>query len=213
MGSTFIFLDPDWPRRALAFLRGLFVASSKHARARASAVSPQARSRIGVGVMAFMGVWLGVQVLLPLRHWLYPGNVSWTEEGHILSWHMKLREKDGDLRSIIVEDPRTGARIEHDPEEILTRRQYRKMTTRPRLVYHYVQWLADRYQKEWGVRPHIYVDLWASLNGRRYQPLIDSTVDLAAARWVEGGNGWIVPLSVSLEDRAENGRGSIIMDD
>ena len=32
--------------------------------------------------------------LLFLRHWLYPGNVSWTEEGHRYAWHMKLRDKD-----------------------------------------------------------------------------------------------------------------------
>jgi hypothetical protein len=86
------------------------------------------------------------------------------------------------------------------------------MVTRPRMMYRYVQWVAREYEKDWGVRPQIYVDLWASLNGRRYQPMIDSTVDLAAQRMTEGGNKWIVPLSVALGDRAEH-MGGTIMDD
>ncbi len=48
------------------------------------------RQRMILGLLA---VWVGVQCLFPLRHWLYPGNVSWTEEGHRFAWHMKLRDK------------------------------------------------------------------------------------------------------------------------
>ena len=48
------------------------------------------RQRVIVGLLA---AWVGVQVLLPFRHWLYPGDVNWTEEGHKFSWHMKLRSK------------------------------------------------------------------------------------------------------------------------
>ena len=214
MGSTFLYLVPDWPRRVLAFLKGLFVATPRDAKPKPKPAAPgRAPAPVGHWVLAGMTVWLSIQVLMPVRHFLYGGNVSWTEEGHILSWHMKLREKDGELRSVIVENPKTGERIEHDPREILTRRQFRKMTTRPRLVHRYAQWLADRYEHQWGVRPRVYVDLWASLNGRRFQPLIDSSADLAAARMTEGGNSWIVPLSVSLQDRAENSRGGTIMDD
>ena len=43
----------------------------------------------------FLFVLLAVQCLVPFRHWLYPGSVHWTEEGHLFAWHMKLRYKSG----------------------------------------------------------------------------------------------------------------------
>ncbi len=46
-------------------------------------------------LMTAMGIYFIFQILLPLRHWTYPGNVNWTEEGHRLSWHMMLRVKGG----------------------------------------------------------------------------------------------------------------------
>jgi hypothetical protein len=75
-------------------------------------------------------------------------------------------------------------------------------------VHTYVDWLADGFERTWGVRPQVYVDLWASLNGRRYQPLIDATVDLASAPIRSGGNDWIVPLEVPLEDQLRSARTS-----
>src|SRR5690606_12785082 len=33
------------------------------------------------------------EILLPLRHWLIPGNFMWHERGFLFSWTMKLRHK------------------------------------------------------------------------------------------------------------------------
>lgn len=44
-------------------------------------------------IVALLSLWVAFQVLVPFRHLLYPGNVSWTEEGHRFAWHMKLRSK------------------------------------------------------------------------------------------------------------------------
>jgi hypothetical protein len=44
-------------------------------------------------VTVLLAVWVAFQTLVPFRHLLYPGNVSWTEEGHRFAWHMKLRSK------------------------------------------------------------------------------------------------------------------------
>ena len=45
-----------------------------------------------------LGVYLILQLVLPFRHFMYPGNVSWTEEGHVFSWHMMLRDKQATAR-------------------------------------------------------------------------------------------------------------------
>ena len=50
------------------------------------------RQRLTVGLLGLYEVF---QLLFPLRHYLYPGPVSWTEEVHYLAWQMKLRAKEG----------------------------------------------------------------------------------------------------------------------
>lgn len=201
MGSLFIYSAPDWPRVLGRRLADWFwrAPSTKRVagRTRGGASKRPAGTTpalLGGAAMAGIATYLVVQMLVPLRHWLYPGNVSWTEEGHVLSWHMKLRDKRGDMRAITLINPRTGEKVLHDARADLTRRQYGKMRNRPRMVLKYVHWLADRYERQWGVRPRIRVDLWASLNGRPMQPLIDPTRDLASVTPRFGPSEWIVPL-------------------
>jgi hypothetical protein len=117
---------------------------------------------------------------------------------------MKLRDKEGEIRDFAVIDPRTEKRIRHHPRRELTQRQYGKMVTRPRMLLRYVHWVADRYHRDHGVRPRIHADVWASLNGRRYQRLIDPAADLAAAPLGFSPSPWIVPLSTPLADRKDS---------
>jgi hypothetical protein len=114
------FCRPDWPRRAAGGCRrwigggGRVSSPSVEVAALAGrAASTDGASTIGrignpsydYGVMVGVAVWLGIQALLPLRHWLYPGDVNWTEEGHSFSWRMLLRDKGYELHSIRVEPP------------------------------------------------------------------------------------------------------------
>ena len=78
---------------------------------------------------------------MPLRHLLYPGNVSWTEEGHRFAWHMMLREKSG--RAIFtVTDPASGRVWRVRLSDHLTPRQIRKMSTRPDMLLQFAHYLA-----------------------------------------------------------------------
>jgi hypothetical protein len=49
-------------------------------------------------IPALLVVFFAVQLLVPLRHWAYPGNVDWTEEGSHFSWRMMLADKTAALR-------------------------------------------------------------------------------------------------------------------
>ena len=74
IAATILFVEPDWPRRIL------------RAAPLTAAVSPPVYSNLYRKVMVgFVGLYLALQILIPLRHWLYPGEVSWTEEGHRFS--------------------------------------------------------------------------------------------------------------------------------
>ena len=69
---------------------------------------PLSRARwVVVGLLA---AYFAVQVLAPLRHFAYPGNVSWTEEGHQFAWHMKLRDKEADARFFVTDGQTRRAR-------------------------------------------------------------------------------------------------------
>jgi vitamin K-dependent gamma-carboxylase len=120
-----------------------------------------------------------VQALLPFRHVLYPGNVSWTEEGHRFSWHMRLRTKRGELK-VLVTDPAPGETRRVQLTDHLTPRQITKMSARPDMILQYVHFLRDRLEAS-GVRdPVIKVEARMSLNRRPFQLAVDPEVNLAA---------------------------------
>lgn len=186
---TPLFFEPDWLRRKLPRLWGpLHPTPAPPAQA--------GTTRQGL-VMALLAAWVLVQVALPLRHWLYPGNVSWTEEGHLYAWHMKLRDKTGRVRFTLV-DPDTGRRWTEDAAEFLTSRQVRKLRTRPDLVHQVAHELARRARAEGHPRVQVHVDLEVSLNGRPLRPLIDPGVDLAAAPRSLWPKPWLLPLTEPL---------------
>jgi hypothetical protein len=144
--------------------------------------------------LIFVGVYLLVQLLLPLRHWLYSSDVNWSEEGHRFSWRMKLRDKSGMMR-IFITDRAGGLTWEITPAVDLSARQIHEMSTRPDMVLQYVHFLAERYGAGGRLRPMIRVEQQVSLNGRPYQHLIDPTLDLAAVEPSFAPADWILPLN------------------
>jgi hypothetical protein len=183
-GAITVFFDPDWPRQLLRRWRG---AAPAPALAPPAGAQPARRHWAG---LALLHLYVLAQILIPLRHWLYPGRVGWTEEGHCFSWHMKLRRKHGTM-TITVTDPATGRRWEVDPAGDLRDRQLEKLYTFPDMVLEYAHYKRDELRAQ-GIRdPVITVDWQCSLNGAPPQPLIDPTVNLAEqedsiwpARWI-----------------------------
>ena len=183
IATTLLFFEPDWPRRIFNYPRRMAAASAAALRP-----SPLARR----AVIAGLALYLGIQVLVPLRHFAYPGNVSWTEEGHEFAWHMKLRDKEASA-NFRVTDPVTGRRREVDENQYLTRRQRRKMAARPDLILQFAHFLAQEFAV--GGRPAIVqADVRVSLNGRREQPLVDPEANLAEFAEGFAPKTWLVPL-------------------
>jgi hypothetical protein len=152
--------------------------------------------------LAFLSIYLGVQTLLPLRHWLYPGNVNWTEEGHLFSWHMKLRDKDGALKIWAI-DPKTLRSEEISPELELNPFQLDKFVCNPPMIYQYVQHLKERMKGQGIEKPILRVDSWISLNGRPFQRAIDPNLNLAEIPpRLLGPDSWILPLDPKAEPSA-----------
>lgn len=186
-----LFFPPDWPRRLFGgVMRG--VKSRKRQRAVASPLR-----RPDGAVLAVLGVFVIVQVLVPLRHWLYPGNVSWTEQGHNFSWHMKLRTKSA-RAEFTVTDPASGTVWRVDNRRYLTPWQQRAMSGKPDMLVQFARFLAEEKRKEGHPAVEVRARVMASLNGRRPQLLIDPTVDLTKVGRSLVAAPWILPLTEPL---------------
>ncbi|WP_437651471.1 hypothetical protein [Sorangium sp. So ce362] len=173
IASLALFADPSWPRRRLPFL------FNGAERPGGGAQVPSAAPRHALPLALLHG-YLLVHLVVPLRHWVYPGDVAWNEAGHRFSWRMKLRDKNVSELDIRVLDPRTGVRESLDLEAWLTHRQLGEMSARPDMIVDFAHHVADRWREDFGVRPIVTAKVVASLNGGPYRALVDPTLDLAS---------------------------------
>jgi hypothetical protein len=130
-------------------------------------------------VIYALATYTTVQVLLPLRHWFYPGSVHWTEEGHYFSWRMMLRSKTGNLKYFVT-FPEKGTTFIADPLDHITNAQYADLVGKPELIIQYAHFLAEKHQQQPGQQVIVRASSKVSLNGRPQYELIDTLADLAA---------------------------------
>ncbi|MCW1886335.1 HTTM domain-containing protein [Luteolibacter flavescens] len=175
VAASLLFFPPEWPR----FGR----------KARPTNHMP----RVSKPVLAGIAVYLAIQVLLPLRHWPYPGDVAWTEEGHLYSWRMKLRDKQSERLAFRVRDLQSGHQWEIEPGDFLTDRQAFRMPGQPDLIHQFAIHIADEYRREYGMDVAVTVDTSVSLNGREAAVMIDPAVDLAREPRNPWHKRWITP--------------------
>jgi hypothetical protein len=211
IAATTLFLDPDWPVRAFAALRRRLPASlGRHAhtnagpaaasgppavdaegRTRPARASRPALRRLGV---AALGVFLALQVLVPFRHLLYPGNVHWTEEGHRFSWHMKLRSKSAETMVVVARSPDGSRTIAIEPRTYVTEDQLEEMETRPDMLQQFARHVAEDLERRGLGRMAVHTRAEVSLNGRPPQPMIDPRADLGSVPRDLRHASWILPL-------------------
>ncbi|MDQ3964950.1 MAG: HTTM domain-containing protein [Actinomycetota bacterium] len=224
IAATMLFFPPSWPRRFVGFVRRSLrrgphrqeeVSESEHEEEEQQQTQGEAtRAAVQRGedvpsaaptglrthqwiIVSLLGVFLAVQLLMPLRHFLYPGDSSWTHEGHRFAWQMMLRDVQGEAM-FYATDPVSGHTWQIDPRNHLTARQAKRVTQYPDIALQFSHRIAERFQamgyEQIEVRAHVV----ASLNGRDYQYLIDPTVDLAKQPRTLAPAPWIVPLEEPL---------------
>ncbi|HUS10814.1 MAG TPA: HTTM domain-containing protein [Pyrinomonadaceae bacterium] len=220
LGATLIFFPPDSMRRVVRWLIHAFAssdspsvsASAETRSAPGSTVSSASPSTVAKcdrlsawqkAVAVLLTTYLALQFVFPLRHYAYPGNVSWTEEGHNFSWHMKLRTKTAEAL-FTVTHPTSGRTWTIDPKEHLGAHQVMKMATHPDMILQFSHYLAKQKRREGYENVEVRARVMASLNGRRPQLLIDPTADLAKERLSLLPARWILPLTEPLPARGSS---------
>lgn len=119
-----------------------------------------------------------IQLILPFRYLMYPGNLYWTEQGYRFSWRVMLMEKAG-TAFFYVHDRTSGGEIEVDNKKYLTYMQEKMMATQPDMMIDYAKFLKTEFIKQGLKDPIIRAQSYVTLNGSGSREFIDPQVDLS----------------------------------
>jgi hypothetical protein len=185
--ATALFFAPDFPRKI-----GLW--NNDPAPDVTAATAPDGwqalRPHQKVGCI-FMAFYFVVQILMPLRHYAYPGDVNWTAEGDLWAWRMLLVESRHNT-VFTVESKATGAQCRLNPEDYIAKADWGKLGLRPDMMAQFARHVADSYwdRKRERVAVHVYSSV--SVNGDPPAALVSPDTNLAAVKR-SLHNDWILP--------------------
>ena len=140
-----------------------------------------------------LSLYFILQVIIPLRHHLYNGNLFWHEQGFRFSWRVMLMEKAGYCEFEVV-DTKHNRRTMVRPSDHLNAQQEKMMATQPDLILQYAHHLSREYSESWQTEVEVYAHCWCSLNGRGSKPYINSDINLAKERDSFSPKTWILPF-------------------
>ncbi|RZS93171.1 HTTM domain-containing protein [Aquimarina brevivitae] len=141
----------------------------------------------------FLALFFIIQLALPFRYLLYPGELFWTEEGYRFSWRVMLIEKAG-YASFKIVNGKTGTSFLVDNTDFLSAFQEKQMATQPDFILEYAHFLKQHFESQGHQNVEVYVDSYVALNGRLSTRFIDPTVDLGKQKESFKHKTWIIPF-------------------
>jgi len=191
--SALVFLPATWPRDVARWVRARFGRPLPAAEtAPADRVGWPARAtwlqRLALGLGLAYCVF---QVAMPLRTFLYGGNVLWHEQGMRFSWRVMVRAKGGST-TFFVRSKATGKVWHVTPRAYLTPYQENEMSGQPDLILQLAHTIGEDFALREGP-VEVRVEAISSLNARRGAPLVDPKVDLLTVRDGLAPARWIAP--------------------
>lgn len=200
MGSMLIYFRPDWPRQIANTVKRMswrattagFGDSNKGAGGTVTVRHGPRNVWVGRASVVLVAVFVLLQVALPLRHWAYPGNVRWNDEGYRFSWRMMLSEKIGFVTYRVVDND-TGQYWRVEPAEYLTPLQIERMSVCPDMIHELALTVAEDFRNRGYSDVEVYADAFVTLNGSPSARIIDPNVDLASVSRSIFAKDWILP--------------------
>ena len=195
MVSTLIFFSESFHERLLSWFRSM---------AKVHMPAAPAFARVGAQplLLNLLAVYFVLQVLVPWRFLLYPGQLFWTEQGYRFSWRVMLMEKAG-TAFFYVRDPKTGHEVEINNRDYLTVTQEKQMAMQPDMLLQYAHILQQDFASHGIPDTQVRAEVYVSMNGRGSRLFIDPTVNLAAEKESFLPKPWILPLEdVTLPQQA-----------
>jgi hypothetical protein len=144
--------------------------------------------------------YVAIQVLVPLRHFLYRGGIEWLYAEHRFSWRMMI-QRDSVRAYFYVTDPNSGETLQVKPQDYLDVPHAQAMGWRPDMLLQFAHYLAKVMPRS-GPHPlRVEARVLVSLNGRKPQLIVDPNVDLAAESRTLGRPRWLLEIDQPLPDR------------
>ena len=191
IGAALIFLAPDWPARIFGQAGQILGLSETPNRIPQPSSTHHAFSWRTRAAFLLAVAFMVVQVAMPLRHYAYPGNVRWTEEGYLFSWRVMLTEKTGLVHFRVSGPGIAGDRLVY-PEQYLTPGQVERVAYQPDLILATAHIIRDDLAAQGHPQVQVRAYAYASYNGRPAARLIDPTIDLATIRPGFGPSDWVI---------------------
>ena len=186
--ATLIFFSPDFHERIIAFIRLIFNFKAKKSTGTNFLVLNGFKRKL---LSVFLLTFVLIQMLVPFRYVLYPGDLFWTEQGYRFSWRVMLIEKAG-TAFFYVTDPETGNRGEVNNCDFLTPNQEKMMATQPDLILQYAHIIKKEVESRGLINPIINAEVYVTLNGSRSKLFIDPEVDLTTLQDDFKPKDWIL---------------------
>lgn len=188
--GALIFFDSSVHHRILQFISKICNINKASFDTNRVLVFLQSRTKI---IASVLGLFFVIQVFLPFRYMLYPGELFWTEEGYRFSWRVMLMEKAGYANFKIV-DAETGKRFYVDNDDFLTPFQQKQMATQPDFILEYAHYLKSHFESQGHKNIQVFVESHVALNGRLSSKYIDPNVDLGKQKESFKHKTWIIPF-------------------
>lgn len=189
--SALIFFDAEVHHRILKFMaQAIGVAKNQFDNAKHLTFKSGITTKLKYTVLV---LFFTLQILIPFRYILYPGELFWTEEGYRFSWRVMLVEKAGYAQFKIV-NGETGSWFYVDNTDFLTPLQEKQMAFQPDFILEYAHFLKEHFEAHGHKQVQVYVDCQVTLNGRLSSTYIDPNVDLGQEKESFKHKNWIAPF-------------------
>ena len=193
--STLIFFNAHFHERILLFFSAILKRLSIFNRVSFLEVNRATNYKIAPYVV---GLFITVQLLLPFRYLMYPGELFWTEEGYRFSWRVMLMEKAG-YAQFIVKNTKTGTQFAVNNSDFLTSFQEKQMSTQPDFILEYAHYLGTHFKSQGHKNIAVHVESYVALNGRLSQPFINPEVNLLDIEDTFKHKDWILEFNDTIQ--------------
>ncbi len=188
--STLIFFDAGFHHKVITYIAKICRINKFQFDTKRALLFIPKKNKILITTLTLFFV---IQLLLPFRYLLYPGELFWTEEGYRFSWRVMLIEKAG-YASFKIVDEITGNRFYVDNDDFLTAFQQKQMATQPDFIVQYAHYLKDHFEGQGHQNVQVFVESYVALNGRLSSQYIDPEVDLGKQKESFKHKTWIIPF-------------------
>jgi len=156
--------------------------------------SPKLAPR-SIPIIIFVLLWMSIQVLVPLRHFLYKGDVAWNGQGNWFAWRMMLTDMvDGVSIKVIV--PKDNQSFYVKLDDYINYYQFNKAVRCPMIILKLIDHLQEQLDQH-GVLDDaiIKLEMYKGVNFRPPQLFNDTTLNYAHVKYDPlSSQDWILPF-------------------